>query len=537
MNTIPGLLRQVTAVEPNAPALVYEGKTWNFAALETLSKHAAGGLARLGVEKGDRVALWLPNSPAYIALWLGCARLGAVAVAVNTRFRATEVGDIVHRSGARVLAMWPDFRAIAFLDILAEIDPGALERLDTLILYSERGESPDIPNALKHTNQIPYEKLIAGPRHESDFSHAALPCNMFTTSGTTKAPKFVVHTHASVTRHAQTVAAADNYAASSGGILQTLPLCGVFGFCQATAALAGGRPMLLMSAFDPEQALNLIDEYSVEYLNGTDDMLTALFDATTREIALPSVKHSGFASFAAEPTAFMDLAESRGLTLVGLYGMSEVQAFFARQPLHAPPERRLLGGGLPLDPQATVRVTDPETRALLPPGEEGEIELGGPSSMKEYYANPEATAETVTSDGYVRSGDLGTSTDDGGFIYLARMGDVLRLGGFLVAPAEIEAHLNTHPLVTGAQVVGIPTERGTRPIGFVTVAPGADRAEDAEESLRSHCLAGLAKFKMPDHIYTVAEFPTTKSANGTKIQKARLREMAIQASAQKPPQQ
>lgn len=528
MMTITGLLRARATQHPGAPALIYEGETWDFASLEALGQRAAGGLAQLGVGAGDRVALWLPNTPAYLALWLGCAQLGAIAVAVNTRFRAVEVADIVHRSGARVLAMWPGFRSIPFLEILAEIDPGALEQLEAIILYDERGRKEDRPPGVAHLKHIDYGDLISSPRLEADSSSPGTASNLFTTSGTTKAPKFVVHTHASVSHHAQTVASADRYADSAGGILQALPLCGVFGFCQASAALAGGRPMLLMSAFEPTHALALIDKFAVEYLNGSDDMITALFDATTREVALPSVKHAGFASFAAEPETFIALAQARGLTLLGLYGMSEVQAFFARQPRDAPVDRRLLGGGMPLDQAAEVRVSDPDSGALLAPGEQGEIELRGPSLMDAYFNDEQATREAFSHDGYLKSGDLGTLTDDGGFVYLARMGDVLRLGGFLVAPAEIEAHLNTHPDVTGAQVVGISTERGARPVAFVTLTEGAQASGVDELALREHCLKGLAKFKAPDRIHTLDEFPTTSSANGIKIQKAALRKMAQQ---------
>ena len=414
MDTISDLIREHRARAPSAPALVYEGNIWSFEALEDLGARAATGLARVGVGAGDPVALWLPNTPAYLALWLGCARLGAVAVAVNTRFRSVEVADVVSRSGTTVMAMWPGFRSIPFLEILAEIDPGALERLETIILYDEGGTADHIPEGAAHTNRIRYADFIEAPAMTADRATPEAGCNMFTTSGTTKAPKFVMHSQSGVSRHARTVAAASGYAESAGGILQALPLCGVFGFCQATAALAGGRPMLLMSAFEPSQALRLIENYQVEYLNGTDDMLSAIFAATDREIALPSVKHSGFASFAAEPDTFMNLAESRGLTLVGLYGMSEVQAFFARQPLNSPPQRRRLGGGLPLDDHASVRVTDPDSGAILPLGEHGEIQLKGPSQMMEYFQDPRATDEASATDGYLRSGDLGYATSNGG---------------------------------------------------------------------------------------------------------------------------
>ena len=166
---------------------------------------------------------------------------------------------------------------------------------------------------------------------------------------------------------------------------------------------------------------------------------------------------------------------------------------------------------------------DPESGEILAPGEQGELELRGASMMKEYFGNPAATREAFTEDGYLRSGDMGTTTDDGGFVFLSRMGDVLRLGGFLVAPAEIEACLATHVSVDGSQVVDVTTPEGPRAVGFVTLAAGAELDEDL---LREHCRAGLARFKVPSRVFAVDEFPTTLSANGTKIQRTRLRDMA-----------
>ena len=129
----------------------------------------------------------------------------------------------------------------------------------------------------------------------------------------------------------------------------------------------------------------------------------------------------------------------------------------------------------------------------------------------------------MTDDGYFRSGDLGYTLDDGSFVYLARAGDALRLGGFLVNPAEIEAHLLGHEAVEGCQVVGVETGKGTAPAAFVTLKPGA-KAEEA--ALRDHCRGALAAFKVPVRVFAVDRFPTTESANGTKIQRNRLRDMA-----------
>ena len=167
---------------------------------------------------------------------------------------------------------------------------------------------------------------------------------------------------------------------------------------------------------------------------------------------------------------------------------------------------------------------DPESGELLGPGQAGELELKGPSLMKEYYLNPEATAAEFTDDGFLRSGDLGELTEDGRFLYLQRMGDVLRLGGFLTSPAEIEAHIIGHDSVGDCQVVGVTTAEGAvRAVAFVIMNDGAAFDEDV---LRQHCLDTLARFKAPVRLFALDEFPTTQSANGTKIQRAELRRMA-----------
>ena len=544
MQTIAQMLSEVRRRAPEATAVAYRGARLTFAELDAAARRAARGLSELGVGHGDRVALWLPNTPAYLVLWLGAARLGAITVAVNTRFRAIDVADIVRRSRAKVLALWPGFRGIPFLDILGEIDRDALERLETLVVHeeAEREEAagstgtatapPALPASLAHCRRVAFPDLLERPPLEDDRAAPGDGSNMFTTSGTTRAPKFVLHSHASVTAHALTMARELGYAAEpGGGVLGMLPLCGVFGFCQTTAALAAGSTLALASAFDAAEAVRLVDEHRVRCLNVTDDMVMAMFDATAREVALPTVKACGFAAFAAKPDELLARAEARRLPLVGLYGMSEVQAFFSRQPLDAAPERRLLGGGIPLDPEGRVRVRDPESGRLLAVGEAGEIELAGPSLMREYFESPAATRETVSDDGFIRSGDLGHLTDDGGFVYLARMGDAMRLGGFLVSPAEIEGHLNEHPAVRGTQVVGVDTERGPRPVAFVTVA--ASGGFD-EEALRDHCGRSLARFKVPARIFAVDEFPTTRSANGTKIRRAELRRMAEERLASSP---
>lgn len=505
-----------------APAIVSGDSSVSYTELAALSRRLAGGLARLGIGRGDRVAFWLPNVPTYLALFIACGRLGAIAMAVNTRFKAHEVGDIVGRSGAKALILWPAFLDIPFLDILDQVPKDALDRLETVISYGEPGDRPTKVPQVGRARTVAYASLLDAPERAGDGNRAD-GCAMFTTSGTTKAPKFVLHQQSSILDHTSSVAAGFGYDRPGSKVLQMLPLCGVFGFTGSMAALGAGATIHSQPVFDAARAVELLLRKGITHANGTDDMILRLLDGTDANPAFPTLGFTGFAAFNHPPLEMIEIAGRRGLPLVGLYGMSEMQALVARQSETAPAEERAKGGGRLVAPEASVRVRDPETGALLPPGQAGELEFKGPSLMKEYFGNPEATAEAFTADGYLRTGDLATLEPDGRFQNLTRMGDVLRLGGFLVSPAEIEDFLQSHPAVDVAQVVAVPTPEGNRAVGFVVPKPGAGFDETA---LAAHCKGGIAGYKVPKRIVALEAMPTTLSANGVKIQRAKLRQMA-----------
>lgn len=507
----------IDGAPPDRPALAIGERTLSFAALAAESRRLAQGLSALGIGRGDRVALWLPNIPEWLALYVALARLGAIAVALNTRFRSAEVGDIVARAGCRALALAPGFRGIDFPAILAAVDPLALDRLETLILCGDEAETG---SALPRKRRLRYRDLAGSPEFEEDRGAAELGSVVFTTSGTTRAPKLVLHTQRSVLLHGRDVAR--DFALEGGAVLQSLPFCGVFGFSQAIGGLAAGATLVLQPAWDAEEAARLLERWHVTAFNGTDAMVQGLVDCAS-EAALRRIPFAGYAAFDPALGDIGERAGRAGLTLVGLYGMSEVQALFARRRQEEPLERRCLPGGKPISPAAAVRVRDPDSGRLLAVGESGELEVRGPSLMREYFGDEAASRAALGEDGFVRTGDLARLLEDGSFLFEARMGDVLRLSGFLVAPAEIEAHLQRHPSVDGAQVVGVSTAAGLRPVAFVTLRAGAGFEE---AGLAAHCAQGLARYKVPARILAIEAFPTTMSPNGRKIRKAELRERA-----------
>lgn len=519
--TLTALLGRAVAAGADAPALFYEGVTVTYGALAAEAARVAGLLHARGVGPGDRVAFWLPNTPAYLATYFACARLGAIAVAVNTRYRAAEVGDVLARSRARALILWPGFRGIDFRGILAEVAADALQAVETVVVCGESEGSAgfDLPGA----ETVPYPAASGHAPYTGDHAAPDAPCNLFTTSGTTSAPKLVLHTQRGIAVHASEVAGAFGYGDPATVTLLALPLCGVFGFCHAMATLAAGRPMALMSAFDAAEAVALCKRHRVTQFQATDDMMDAMLRAAPDDTPFESLRFVGYAAFNRALEDLPARADARGVRMVGLWGMSEMQALVAMRDPGAPLAERRKAGGALVSPHAHARVRDPATGAVLPAGQAGALELSGPSRMAEYLDDRAATAEALTDDGYVRTGDLAEIEPDGGFRFLTRMGDVLRLGGFLVAPAEIEAEIQTVPGIAAAQVVEVEAEGRPRAFAFVTAEPGAAPDEGA---ILGHCAARLAKYKIPAGVVTLDAFPVTQSANGTKIQRAKLRALA-----------
>jgi fatty-acyl-CoA synthase len=521
LNAIPGTLPALLARHMNSaePALIDRGRPVPFQALADESRRVAQGLRLAGVQPGDRVALWLPNVPAWLATFFACAQLGAVAVSVNTRFRSHELADILQRSQSRLLVFWPEFKGIDFAGILAGCDPRALEHLQAVVSYDESGAPA--PASVLGKGALSYTSLSrSAPLLESRASPDA-GCVIFTTSGTTRAPKFVLHDQRTAISHAFDVV--KGFSIDPGSTMLLIPpLCGVFGFCGAMAALAAGCPLVMAPTWNAEQGARDIAGHRVTHINGTDEVAAQLLDVGG--VPFSNVRFFGYAAFNPAQAGIVQRADVHGLKLVGLYGASELQALFSRQDENAPLAARALAGGRPVSNAARVRARDPGTGAVLAHGAPGELEFFAPSSrMAGYYGNAEATRDAFTADGYYRSGDLGHTLADGGFVFLTRMGDALRLGGFLVSPAEIEAAVQEVPGIAACQVVALPRPEGLVPVAFVILQH--DAALD-EAAAIAHVASRLARFKVPRRIFAIDAFPVTPGANATKIQKGRLRDMA-----------
>ena len=526
--TLTHFLQDLCSASGSAPQLVYRDRRLCFAQLSDESARVARGLRELGVGRGDRVALWLPNTPAWLAAFFACARLGAIAGATNTRFRSAEMEDILGRSEAKVLIYWPAFRGIDFSAILEQLHAGSVSALRAIVAYGEPGDPPP-PERVHGIAVHRYEALAACTPMTSDHASAETGCLTFTTSGTTKAPKFVLHSHRSIVRHARDVARGFKYVGADTVGLSLLPFCGTFGFSTALAPLAAGKPLVIESAFEGERAVDLIRRHRVTNTNLTGHMIAELLAQQPPPDAFSSIRFCGCGSGAGD---IVEKAAERGLRVAGVYGSSEVQALFSHHDdFDGPLAERALGGGWPVSPLAQVRARDISTGMLLPHGEAGEIEIAAPSLLTEYLGNPQATREAIAADGFYRTGDLGHTLADGRFVYHARLGDALRLSGFLVSPAQIEAVLAEHPTVAACQVVGLQKAGEMRAYAFVLCMPGQRFDEGA---LLAFARSRMARYKVPERVFCLEAFPTIQSANAIKVQKARLREMASELDRSPP---
>ena len=493
-----------------APVVTDAGVTLDRDAFQQCVLRIAAGLRRAGIGPGARVGLWLPNGIGYLAAIFACARLGALAIHINTRFRVAEIGNLLRRSRAVALVTQWGF-PVDFPAIFAAL--AAQDRAELRCLLGL-----NIPPGVTELAGLPVMPLEGAPADAGpDEAAGDAPCLTFTTSGTTGGPKLVVHDQQTIAGHVVDVARGIGLDAAGAALLGTLPFCGTFGNVVALAAVAGGAHIVCLAQFDAEQTVALIRRHRVTHVIGGDDMF-ARIAAAAGERRFDSVRFSGFAAFHSTTAAAIAAAEAVGLQPRGLYGSSEVQALFAAAEGH----NRLLGGGVPVSSQAEVEVRDPQTGQALPPGASGELWINAPSRFVEYLENPAATERVLTADGWFRTGDLGRLTERG-FVYEARMGDTMRLGGFLVAPEEIEAVIQALPGVAGVQVVAATGRGDPVPVAFVQAAGGIKIDAAA---VRAHCLQQLARFKVPERIVLVDAFPVVDSPNGPKVQRVRLREMA-----------
>jgi fatty-acyl-CoA synthase len=511
----------ITRTSAADPAFVFDGAAVSRIEFAAKVEQTAAWLAAQGIGRGDVVAVWLVNRVEWIALLFAAARLGAVAAAVNTRYRSAEVAHLLKVSGAKLMVVEAAFRSIDFAAILADIAEAEVPALQKLAVVGTDAIPAQWPCVRFDAFEAAY------PPASLAQNDVDLPVLLYTTSGTTKGPKLVAHSQRTLSTHASSIAKALKLDPQRHSLLAILPFCGTFGMTSLLGFLAAGATVHVLDAFEAAPAVKILREREITHSFGSDEMFRRILALTDAPRPFPHLELCGYAAFQPGWRELAAEAEARGMPLYGLYGSSEVQALFSIARRSDDFADRIEGGGWPMSPDAKVRVRDMETGELARPGVSGEIEISAPSRFLAYFNNPDATSEAITADGFFRTGDIGRLRRDGAFVYETRAGDTMRLGGFLVAPGEIEDELKSCSGVADAQVVAVDLKGQARCVAFVIPAPEPPQQEALIARLRER----LAGYKVPARIYVVDAFPVTDSANGVKIQRTRLRAMAMERIA------
>jgi len=542
--TMIAMLRAQLAHDPDAPlaidAGVAEPLVVSRAAFWRRVEALHAELAARGVRPGDCVATWLPNWSDTLVWQFAAVAAGAHVIGINTRYNVEEVGHVLHLARPAVVAVAHGFLTLDLARTLhgAVAAPEAPKPLIAVIAGPHR-ERPDADARARYDvgggTWTPGEAVAAVPMSEAPLAEA--PDHLavaFTTSGSTGRPKLAAHSVEAVARHAQACAAAGGWDTGSVTAL-ALPLSGVFTFVPAMATIAAGGTCLLEPVFDPARLAADMERFGATHIVGGDDIIGRLFDTIRdRPAALSRLSRLLIADFNGRTEAFAAWAETTLGTIVsGVYGSSELFALTAFWPADKPAPQRWRGGGALVSPALRVRTGDPETGAALPAGQAGELQFQGYNVVDAYLGEPSRQATVFTPDGWFQSGDLGIATGDGAFEYLCRIGDALRLKGFLVEPAEIENRLAAHPQVRETKVVGLRgADNEMRAVGFVVPhEPAQGAAAPQPDELLAWCAKTLARYKVPHAIHLIEAMPVTAGVNGTKVRAAVLREWAAARDA------
>ncbi len=518
-STLPQIVQRAAQQFGDKIAIQEQATQISYAQLKALGDQAGKAFIAAGVVKGDRVAIWAPNVSEWVIAGVGLHTVGAVLVPLNTRMKGSEAADIINRSGSKLLLTLPEFQAgpgavIKYLELLADQEMPALER--TILL---RGEADNTVSWQQFTNSgqaVSDEKL-------AERAAAVTPddtMDMLFTSGTTGKPKGVL------CNHGQNIQAFDVWSDTVGlnsddNYLVINPFFHSFGYKAGwLAAIIKGAKILPVLTFDLDAVLKQIEEDKVSMLPGPPTIYQSILahpDRAQYDLSSLRLAVTGAASVPVELIKKMR-SELEFETVVTAYGLTESCGVVTICRADDDPETIATTSGCAI-PGVEVKCVDDADGNEVERGEPGEIWVRGYNVMQGYFENPEATAETITADGWMKTGDIGVM-DERGYIRITdRIKDMYISGGFNVYPAEIENALTGMDGVVQVAVIGVADERMGE-VGKVYIVKSAD-ADLTSESVISWCKSNMANYKVPRQVEFIEAMPLNASG---KILKTTLRE-------------
>ncbi|HYF90846.1 MAG TPA: long-chain fatty acid--CoA ligase [Symbiobacteriaceae bacterium] len=522
---------------PDRAALLFYGKKISYRELgEQIDRFAVGLIKRLGIRKGDRVGIILPNCPQNVIATVGAQRAGAIPVQFNPMYVSREIAYQVRDSGCRAMItldlFWSKVKEAGGVEAYVVTGMPDYLPFPLNLLFPLKTKAPKIGSseAIRFTDML---KEDASAFQPVGVKWAEDPAILMYTGGTTGTSKGVMLTHFNLTANiAQIKEWLGRPEDGHDTVLVVLPMFHSYGLTAALSyALATGSTCILVPKFDAREILKLIQKHRPNSFPGVPTIYTALLhDPEIGKFDLSSIDFcvSGAAPL---PVELMQQFERvTGASILEGYGLTETSPVTHSNPMKG---RRVPGSvGLPY-PDTDVRIVDLETAEDLPLGQEGEVLIRGPQVMKGYWNKPEETAAIIR-DGWLYTGDIGRMDDDGYLYIVDRKKDMIIAGGFNIYPREIDEILYQHPAVLEACSVGVQDEyRGETVKAFVVLKPGAAATE---QEILDFCKERLAAYKRPRAVEFIDALP--KSTVGKVLRRVlaeREREKArIAATAEKP---
>ncbi|MBE6360658.1 MAG: AMP-binding protein [Treponema bryantii] len=531
--TLSQLLREKTKENPSQEFMVYSdrGLRFTYQEFDKRVDDMAAGLYAIGVRKGDNIGIWATNVPDWLTYMFACARLGAVAVTVNTSYKLHELEYLVKQADLTTLCLTDGVKDSNYVQMIKELVP-ELDEYERGCLKSKR--FPCLKNVVfmgpeKFRGLYSTPELLLLGQHvdfeiikkiESEVTpHDVV--NMQYTSGTTGFPKGVMLTSHNIINNGYSIGESMRYT-SKERVCLPVPLFHCFGIVLGVMAiLSHGATHVLLESFDPLVALASIHKEKCTAIYGVPTMYIAELNHPMFNMFDMSSLRTGIMAGAGCPVELMktvmDKMNMKEITSV--YGLTETSPGMTQSRWNQSAEVRATTVGYEL-PDIEVKVLNPETNEECAIGEQGEMCCRGYNIMKGYYKMPEATAEIIDENGFLHSGDLGVKDPDGNYRITGRIKDMIIRGGENIYPREIEEFLIDIPQIKDIQVAAVKSNRYGEITGaFIILHEGQTLTE---EDVIEYCRGKLSKYKWPQFFMFLDEFPMTGSG---KIQKFKLTEM------------
>ena len=537
--TLSDWLEHWAAETPDKEYIVYSDRNLRFTwkTFNERVENMARGLISIGVTRGTNVGIWAQNVPDWLTFLYATAKIGAVAVTVNTSYQTEELSYLLKDSDMHTLCMTDGVAGNNYTDIIYDLVP-ELKTTQRGKFKSERFSE------LKNVVYIGQEKyrgmyntaeiLLLGNNVENDelirlrnLTSCQDVVNMQYTSGTTGFPKGVMLTHHNIVNNGYLTGVHMKFTPEDKCCI-CVPLFHCFGVVLATmCCLTHGSTQVMVERFDPLITLASIHKERCTVLHGVPTMFIAELNHPMFSLFDMSSLRTGIMAGALCPIELMrQVNEKMFMDITSVYGMTETSPGMTQTRVDDTFEVRCSTVGREYE-FTEVKVLNPENGEECPVGVQGEICCCGYNVMKGYYNNPEATAQVIDKNGFMHSGDLGIKDANGNYRITGRIKDMIIRGGENISPKEVEDYLYKIPEVKDVQVVAVTSPKYGEDVGAFIILK--DDCELTPEDVRDFCKNHIARYKIPRYVFFIKQFPMTGSG---KIQKFRLREMALEICEQ-----